>query len=101
MSAIEHGTATRLGIIGLGRAGGIHLDAMRSMPDVEVAAVCDPHETARVTAEKAGIAAYATLDAMLESVRMDGVVICTPPADHAAIGERCLASGLHVLCEKP
>jgi predicted dehydrogenase len=84
MSAINDRTATRLGIVGLGRAGGIHLDAMRSIPDVEITAVCDPHDAARATAEKAGVVAYATLDAMLESARMDGVVICTPPADHAA-----------------
>lgn len=101
MSTIEHRTATRLGIVGLGRAGGIHLDAMRSIPDVEVTAVCDPHAAARVSAERAGIAAYATLDPMLARAQLDGVVICTPPADHVAVSEHCLARGLHVLCEKP
>ncbi|HSQ00659.1 MAG TPA: Gfo/Idh/MocA family oxidoreductase, partial [Candidatus Dormibacteraeota bacterium] len=42
-----------------------------------------------------------SLEAMLAAVPLDGVVVCTPPADHAAISLRCLADGVHVLCEKP
>jgi predicted dehydrogenase len=93
--------ATRIGIVGLGRAGSIHLEALQGIPTAHVAAVCDPSAEARRRAGAAGVPAYARLDAMLDGVRLDGVVVCTPPADHAAASTRCLASGLHVLCEKP
>jgi len=101
MSILENDTATRIAIVGLGRAGSIHLEALQGVVGARVAAVCDAHADARGRAEAAGIAAYATLDAMLDRAPLDGVIVCTPPADHAAITARCLSHGLHVLCEKP
>jgi predicted dehydrogenase len=38
---------------------------------------------------------------MLDDAQLHGVVVSTPPADHAATTLRCLERGLHVLCEKP
>ena len=93
--------AARLGIVGLGRAGSIHFDAAQGLEAAHVAAVCDASPAARARAEQVGVAAYATLDALLDEARLDGVVVCTPPADHAATTVRCLERGLHVLCEKP
>ena len=101
MATTGNGEATRIGIIGLGRAGSIHLEALQALPGARVVAVCDASQAARQRAETAGIAAYETLDAMLASAEMHGVVVCTPPADHAAISLLCLSRGLHVLCEKP
>lgn len=93
--------AARLGIVGLGRAGAIHFDAAQGLGIAHVAAVCDASPAARVRAEQAGVSAYATLEAMLDAAALDGVVVCTPPADHAETTVRCLDRGLHVLCEKP
>ncbi|MFN8644728.1 MAG: Gfo/Idh/MocA family oxidoreductase, partial [Candidatus Binatia bacterium] len=90
--------AARLGIVGLGRAGAIHFDAAQGLASAHVAAVCDPSPAARARAEAAGVAAYATLDAMLAGSALDGVVVGTPPADHADTAVRCLERGLHVLC---
>jgi predicted dehydrogenase len=92
---------TRIGIVGLGHAGSIHLDAVREIRTARVVAVCDASPDARQRADALRIRAYASLDAMLDSAMLDGVVVCTPPADHAVISRRCLAHGLHVLCEKP
>jgi predicted dehydrogenase len=101
MVTTGNGASTRLGIVGLGRAGSIHLDALQTLPGVQVVAVCDANAAARQRAEAAGITAYERLDAMLTGTDMHGVVVCTPPADHAAISLLCLSRGLHVLCEKP
>lgn len=92
---------TRIGIVGLGRAGNIHLEALAQVRGARLAAVCDESSLARQRAAAAGVPAYASLTAMLNGAALDGVVVCTPPADHAAITLRCLARGLHVLCEKP
>ena len=91
----------RIGIIGLGRAGTVHLDAWRHVDGAEVVAVCDPSTTARKRARELGIRAYADPTVMLEAAKLDGVTIATPPADHAEIAIACLDRGLHVLCEKP
>lgn len=96
-----NGSAVHIGIVGLGRAGMIHLEAVQGVPGAQVAAVCDPRIDARRRASAAGAEAFATLETMLDEMPLDGVVVCTPPADHAEIGLRCLARGLHVLCEKP
>jgi predicted dehydrogenase len=96
----QHDTVN-IGIIGLGRAGAIHFDALQRLAAARVVAVCDAAVEARRRAEGAGIESFPTLDAMLEEVPLDGVIVCTPPAGHAEISLRCLARGLHVLCEKP
>lgn len=101
MPTSRQSARTRIGIIGLGRAGQIHFDALRTLPGAQVAAVCDPSAAARQRAADAGVPAYESLEAMLAAAPLDGVVVCTPPADHAAVTLRCLADGLHVLCEKP
>jgi predicted dehydrogenase len=91
----------RLGIIGLGRAGAVHLQACKAVPGLEVGAVCDPAAAARRTATATGIKAYSDLERMLASEPLDVVSVCAPPADHAALTIACLERGLHVLCEKP
>lgn len=91
----------RIGIIGLGRAGAVHLAACQRVSGIEVVAVCDPLPEARRVASAAGIAAYADLKRMLDRVQLEAVTICTPPAHHAASTIACLERGLHVLCEKP
>ena len=57
--------ATRIGIVGLGRAGGIHFDALQAVQNAEVAAVCDVSAESRSRAERLAIPAYVDLDAML------------------------------------
>ena len=91
----------RIGIIGLGRAGAVHLAACQQVSGLDVVAVCDPLPEARRIAAAAGIAAYADLERMLDRVRLEAVTVCAPPVDHAALTIACLERGLHVLCEKP
>ncbi len=42
-----------------------------------------------------------SVDELLSGPALDFVDICAPPGAHAALVERALAAGLHVLCEKP
>ena len=71
----------RVGIIGLGRAGAVHLEACGSVPGIEVGAVYDPAPAARRVGAAAGVKTYAELERMLDSARLDAAVICAPPAD--------------------
>jgi predicted dehydrogenase len=91
----------RIGIIGLGRAGSVHLETWKLVPEAEVVAACDPSAAARRQATEAGVVPYADLELMLEREQLDAVSICTPPADHADQAIACFEKGLHVLCEKP
>lgn len=61
----------------------------------------DPVRRERFSAALPAARWYPSVEALLGAERLDFVDICTPPATHAPIIETALASGLHVLCEKP
>jgi predicted dehydrogenase len=60
----------------------------------------DP-QIARKVAERHGVPADKSLDAVLARPEVSAVIIATPHADHAQEVNACLAAGKHVLCEKP
>jgi predicted dehydrogenase len=91
----------RVAVIGMGRIGGVHVQAWRQCRDVHLAAVCDVDEKALERARPDGLKTFTNVGKMLEAVQPDIVSICTPPASHPDLAAYCLERGLHVLCEKP
>lgn len=100
----------RVGIIGMGFMGGVHLHAWRQNEFAQVAAVCDRRPidgktTGNLAAggelDLSGVAVYSDLTEMLESETLDAVSITLPTHLHRAVSIQCLEAGLHVLCEKP
>jgi predicted dehydrogenase len=89
--------------IGFGNvAANGHLPGWRARDDVRIVAATD----AAVSRREAFLDAcpdgrwYETVDDLL-STKLDFVDICAPPGSHAALIERALEAGLHVLSEKP
>ncbi len=91
----------RTAIIGLGNAGRLHLESLRTLEDHQVAAVCDPSPAAREHALSLGVPAFSSFDRLLAETELDAVTIAAPPGDHADMTIAALDHGLHVLCEKP
>lgn len=91
----------RVGIIGLGGAGKMHLGAWRATEGIEVVAACDPMLATRRWARSEGLRAFTDPIEMVERAQLDIVSICTPPMQHAPVAIACLEAGVHVLCEKP
>ncbi|HKA28908.1 MAG TPA: Gfo/Idh/MocA family oxidoreductase [Candidatus Binatia bacterium] len=91
----------RIGIIGFGRAGRVHLDAWRAVQGVEVAVVSDPAPAVVAAARAEGLHAIADSCEVLAMPDLDAVSICVPPVDHPPLAVAALQRGLHVLCEKP
>ena len=94
----------RGGIIGFGNvAVHGHLPAWGKRDDAEIVAVTDARAERRAACAEALPRAcwYDSVDALFDDARLDFVDICTPPSSHAALIERALRHGLHVLCEKP
>src|SRR5262245_52772221 len=91
----------RVGIIGLGRAGRIHLQAWGAVRDAKVGAITDRSAEIRRWALQAGLRAYTDPLEMIAQEPLDAVSLCTPPASHAPVAVACLERGLDVLCEKP
>jgi predicted dehydrogenase len=92
----------RVGVIGCGAQGSVHLDGYAQIDGVEVAAVCDLDPSRRERASAAtGAAAYASHSDLLAAGGLDLVSVCTMPATHREIACDAFAAGAHVLCEKP
>lgn len=95
------GPPIRVGIVGLGRAGRVHLDAWRAVPRVRVAAVCDASPEVVDAARAEGLTALTDAQDLFATVPLDAVSIAVPPAQHAPLAIAALDRGLDVLCEKP
>src|SRR5712691_7233317 len=90
-------------IIGTGFMGRVHLEAVRRLGFVDVAAVAGTSvEKARALADGFGVE-HATADyrSVLRSRDIQAVHICTPNAQHVEMASAALDAGKHVLCEKP
>jgi predicted dehydrogenase len=94
----------KVAIIG---AGGIaesaHIPAFMRNQKTEVAAVVDTNgkQLAKVAKKYKIKNTFSSVDALLESMKIDAMSICTPPDTHAAIALKGLLGGIHVFCEKP
>jgi predicted dehydrogenase len=91
----------RVGVIGLGRAGRVHLEAWRAVPGAQVVAVADPSPSVVSAARIEGLRATPDARELLATQGLHAVSICAPPVHHAALAIAALEHGLHVLCEKP
>src|SRR5947209_13536036 len=93
----------RIGVIGCGFQGRVHVDAFRSIAGAEVVAVCDPDAERRSRlAEELGVARHhAHYADLLAEDAPDLVTVCTMPDTHREITLAALSSGAHVLCEEP
>jgi predicted dehydrogenase len=92
----------RVGIVGTGFIGPVHLEALRRN-NVNVVGLAEA--TAELAAEKAaalGIGkAYESYEAMLEDPIIDVIHLATPNYLHYPHAKAALEAGKHVVCEKP
>jgi predicted dehydrogenase len=96
----------RVGAIGTGGCMTGHLKSLAERPEVELVALVDPAQASIERMQKnvpqtAGARVFSDYRAMLQEMKLDGVVICSPHTLHLQQVLDCLDKGLHVLCEKP
>lgn len=92
--------AVRLGVIGLGYIGQIHIANIRlGKARCKLVAVADSDEK-RLDAFK-DILTFKDAGEMIHSGAVDAVLIATPHYAHTTVGIEALKAGLHVLVEKP
>lgn len=93
----------RLGIVGVGFIGEVHIQAYESLPEIEVAAICEinPVRLAEIKSKYGIPAAYTSMEAMLEKEKLDGVLIATPDQLHVEPVRIAAKAGMPFLLEKP
>jgi len=93
----------KVGVIGIGFIGAAHVEALRRLPGIEVAAIAhSSDQKAKVKGEELGVEqAFGDHRKLLEIKEIDAVHVCTPNHLHHPQTKDALAAGKHVLCEKP
>lgn len=93
----------RVGVIGCGRIGLVHLEAITKAPNVTPIIVSNPTiSKAEAAAAQYGVPNFCS-DAMevITNPDVDAVWICSPSQYHADQIKACAANGKSIFCEKP
>jgi len=92
-----------VGIIGTGFIGPAHIEALRRLGNINIAALADIDiDTAKVKAENLNIKKYyGDYKELLKDDSIEVVHICTPNHLHYQMAKDALEADRHVICEKP
>jgi UDP-N-acetyl-2-amino-2-deoxyglucuronate dehydrogenase len=89
-------------IIGCGKVGNTHAQALKSLNESNFVAVFDVEPTrAQSLAAQYEVHAYSDLGEMLENPDVQMASICTPHFTHPELVVACAEAGVHALVEKP
>lgn len=93
----------RIGVIGLGRFGQVHCEALSALPGAELYALCtrDPQRLDETAARFRVPRAHRDYRDLLADPELDAVSIVTMWDQHAEPALAALAAGKHVFIEKP
>ncbi|MCR4439849.1 MAG: Gfo/Idh/MocA family oxidoreductase [bacterium] len=90
----------RIGVIGVGKLGTCHCQALARVPSVTLVGMYDASEAARRQASLTlGVRPYDSMDDLLGQV--DAVTVAVPTVAHLDVCRRALTKGVHVFVEKP
>lgn len=99
---VQNPGKTRVAIVGAGFISSFHLEALQSVPEAEVVAICDPaEERARALADAFDVPHAVGSIEELPGLGVQVVHLLTPPTSHAALTRSCLEVGLGAFVEKP
>jgi predicted dehydrogenase len=91
----------RLGIIGLGYIGQIHLRHALKLQDAQVIAVSDLSKKALGRAKTAGIKTFSNYEDLLKTPGIDAVIIALPTHLHLECAKKAAEAKKHIFLEKP
>jgi len=91
----------RVGVIGTGFIGAVHVETLHRLGNIDVVAIADvkdPQEKAQALFVEKG---YADYKKMIEEENLDAVHICTPNILHYEQAMFAMRNGVNIMCEKP
>ncbi len=90
----------RLAVIGTGHLGRIHARLAAELSSVDLVAVVDPLESARLSvAASTGSRPVADYQELVGEI--DAAIVATPTSTHLRVAGELMQAGVHVLVEKP
>ncbi len=102
----SHGGPYKIGILGCGNRSKAHISALKDVPEIEIAALCDvvPHkmdEKAKLIRKGPELRKYADIEKMLKQEDLDAIAVVLPNHLHKMGTIAALQAGKQVFCEKP
>ena len=92
----------KIGIIGIGGMGQVHINSIASLGNCHVSAVCDIDiEKIKAFSAKNDIPVFVDVDKFFKEADIEAVIIATPHYFHNILAEKAFEYGKHVLTEKP
>ena len=91
----------KVGLLGAGRIGRVHAQAITSHSDSRLCAVSDAMAEAATQLAEAHGAQVQSSDEIIDNPDIDAVLIATPTDTHSDLIEAATQAGKAVLCEKP
>jgi myo-inositol 2-dehydrogenase/D-chiro-inositol 1-dehydrogenase len=91
----------RIALVGAGRMGRVHLEAMETSASVTPAAVVEPADAVRDALSARGLMTHASVEELLGAGGFDAVLIAAPSDQHPALVGTFADAGIPMLCEKP
>jgi predicted dehydrogenase len=90
----------KIGLLGVGHLGKIHLKCIQASEDLELVGFYDPDPVlAQTVSETFNAKAFSSYNALLDAV--DAVDIVTPTTTHFALAKQAAEHGKHIFIEKP
>jgi predicted dehydrogenase len=90
----------KVGVLGVGHLGKIHVQQWKEIAGVELVGFYDPNEEeAAATIAQYNVTRFADIESLLHAV--DAIDIVSPTTTHYDIARTCLLNSKHVFIEKP
>ena len=92
----------RTAIVGCGKVGHLHAQALSALDESNWVAVCDERaDRATAFAQQYNVKPYADVATMVKDAGVQVVIVATPHPVHASPALAAIRAGAHVLIEKP
>ncbi len=91
----------KIGIVGAGGMGAVHISNYEHIEGCKVVAICDLSPVAKEKASEMNVPLFESISEMAKNVELDIIDICTPTFLHKQHVMQALNEKKHVICEKP
>lgn len=92
----------KVGILGCGLIAHYHAKSVMELPNTSLAGAYDRSMERKTDfCDSYGIAAFESIEALIDSPLVDAVCICLPSGLHYETAMACIRAGKHVIVEKP
>lgn len=93
-------SALKIGVIGTGHLGKLHVKMFKQIAECEVVGIYDSNnQTAKSVAEDFSVKSSDNIDELIDSVQAVSIAVTT--TSHHSVAKKCMEKGKHIFVEKP